>query len=66
MPLLDVRDLSVRFKTDDGIVEATDQVSLTVDRGKVLGIVGESGCGKSVTSLAMMRLLSRSSVAGGA
>jgi oligopeptide/dipeptide ABC transporter ATP-binding protein len=61
MPLLDVRDLSVRFKTDDGIVEATDQVSLTVDRGKVLGIVGESGCGKSVTSLAMMRLLSRSS-----
>ncbi len=61
MALLDVNDLSVSFATDDGIVEAVDRVSFGVERGKVLGIVGESGCGKSVTSLAIMRLLSRAS-----
>jgi peptide/nickel transport system ATP-binding protein len=54
--LLDVRDLSVHFKTDDGIVKAVDGISYTVDKGSALGIVGESGSGKSVSSLTVMGL----------
>jgi peptide/nickel transport system ATP-binding protein len=54
--LLEVRDLKVHFKTDDGIVKAVDGVSYTVDRGRALGIVGESGSGKSVSSLTVMGL----------
>ena len=55
--LLNIRDLSVSFKTDEGIVRAVDDVSLAVNKGEVLGLVGESGCGKSVTSLSILRLL---------
>ena len=51
MALLDVRDLKTSFKTDDGIVQAVDGVSFSVEKGKTLAIVGESGCGKSVTCL---------------
>ena len=47
-PLLEVRDLSVRFRTRDGIVHAVSDLSYTVRRGETLGIVGESGSGKSV------------------
>jgi peptide/nickel transport system ATP-binding protein len=54
--LLDVKDLSTSFKTEDGIVRAVDGVSFTVDKGQTLGIVGESGCGKSVTCLTIMGL----------
>jgi peptide/nickel transport system ATP-binding protein len=56
-PLLDVADLSVRFETDDGKTHAVDRISFTLDAGEVLGIVGESGCGKSVTMLSLLRLL---------
>ncbi len=56
MPLLEVEDLKVHFKTDDGIVKAVDGVSYEVDRGQALGIVGESGSGKSVSSLTVMGL----------
>ena len=56
-PLLDVRDLSVRFRTRDGIVHAVSELSFTLRRGETLGIVGESGSGKSVTALTIMRLL---------
>jgi len=56
MALLEVRDLRTSFKTDDGIVQAVDGISFTVDRNQTLGIVGESGCGKSVTSLTIMGL----------
>ncbi len=55
--LLRVEDLTVKFFTSDGIVHAVDQVSFTIEEEEVLGLVGESGCGKSVTSLAIMRLL---------
>ena len=60
MALLEVKDLNVRFPTEDGVVHAVRDVSFTVDRGEVLGIVGESGSGKSVTNLAIMGLLPRS------
>jgi peptide/nickel transport system ATP-binding protein len=55
--LLDLRGLTVNFATDDGIVRAVDGIDLAVGRGRTLGLVGESGCGKSVTSLAIMGLL---------
>ena len=55
--LLDVRDLRTYFHTMDGVVRAVDGVSYSIRRGETLGIVGESGCGKSVTALSIMRLL---------
>jgi peptide/nickel transport system ATP-binding protein len=56
-PLLELRQLSVSFATDDGTVRAVDGIDLALQRGRTLGLVGESGCGKSVTSLAVMGLL---------
>jgi len=56
-PLLEVRNLKTYFYTEDGTVKAVDGVDLVVYPGEVLGIVGESGCGKSVTSLSVMRLI---------
>ena len=55
--LLEVNDLKTYFRTDAGVAKAVDGVSFHVDRGEVLGIVGESGCGKSVTSLSIMQLV---------
>ncbi len=56
-PLLDVRDLVVSFRSDAGSFRAVDGVDLQVQGGKTLALVGESGCGKSVTALSIMRLL---------
>jgi oligopeptide/dipeptide ABC transporter ATP-binding protein len=67
MNLLEVKGLKTWFDTDRGTVKAVDGVSLSIRPGETLGIVGESGCGKSVTSLSIMRLLPRPAgrVAGG-
>ena len=54
-PLVEIQNLCTWFHTDEGIVRAVDDVSLTIPRGKTLGLVGESGCGKSVTALSVMR-----------
>ena len=59
MALLEVNDLKTYFRTDDGIVKAVDGVTFAVEKGKTLGIVGESGCGKSVTCLTIMGLNNR-------
>jgi peptide/nickel transport system ATP-binding protein len=56
-PLLEIRNLKTYFFAEEGIVKAVDGVDLTVNRGEVLGLVGESGCGKSVTSLSIIRLV---------
>ena len=55
--LLDVRNLTKYFKTSKGLLHAVDGVSFTIERGKVLGVVGESGCGKSTTGRAILRLI---------
>ena len=57
MALLEISDLSVRFHTDDGPVHAVDRVSFALEEREVLAVVGESGCGKSVTAMSLMRLL---------
>jgi peptide/nickel transport system ATP-binding protein len=59
VPLLEVTDLTTRFRTDDGIVKAVSGVNFTLDRGQTLGVVGESGSGKSVTFLTLMGLVDR-------
>jgi oligopeptide/dipeptide ABC transporter ATP-binding protein len=65
--LLDIQDLAVHFRTMDGIVRAVDGISFAIKRGETLGLVGESGCGKSVTAHSILRLLPKkiSTIAGG-
>ncbi len=66
MPLLEVKNLQVKFRTRKGETQAVNDLSFTLERGKTLGIVGESGSGKSVTSMSILRLLdSNGYIAGG-
>ena len=55
--LLDVKNLKTYFFTDEGVVRAVDGVDLYIEKGETLGVVGESGCGKSVTALSIMKLI---------
>jgi len=55
--LLEIKDLSVEFATEKGRIKAVDNVSLSIETGETVGLVGESGCGKSVTALSILRLL---------
>ena len=57
MALLEIRDLKVHFKTDDGWLHAVDGVDIAVERGQTVSVVGESGCGKTVTAMTVLRLL---------
>ena len=56
-PLLSIQKLSVTFDTDEGVLKAVDDVSLDILRGEVLGLVGESGCGKTTTGRCVLRLV---------
>ena len=56
-PLLEVRDLKTYFFTEEGVVKAVDGVGFTIQKGEIFGLVGESGCGKTVTALSILRLL---------
>ncbi|MGZ8648087.1 MAG: ABC transporter ATP-binding protein [Solirubrobacteraceae bacterium] len=66
MALLEVDELSVRFDSDEGAVHAVDRVSFSLEEGEVLAMVGESGCGKSVTAMSLLRLLPASATLTGA
>ena len=55
--LLDIRGLKTHFKTDDGWLHAVDGVDIRIERGETVGVVGESGCGKSVTAKTVMKLI---------
>lgn len=57
MPILEIKDLETHFQTPDGVVKAVNKVSYTVDEGEFVGVVGESGCGKSVSALSIMGLV---------
>jgi peptide/nickel transport system ATP-binding protein len=65
MNVLEVEDLSVRFDTDDGFVHAVDRLSFSLGEREVLGVVGESGCGKSVSFMSLLRLLPETAVVDG-
>ena len=56
-PLLEIKNLKTYFFLDEGVVRAVDDVSFEMDRGTVLGVVGESGCGKSVLARSIMRIV---------
>ena len=60
--LIEVENLTLQFRTDEGLITAVDDVSFTVDKGEVMGLVGESGSGKSVTAKALMHLNAKNAV----
>jgi peptide/nickel transport system ATP-binding protein len=65
VPLLQIKNLSIAFNTDEGLMKATEQVDFSIHHGETLGLVGESGSGKSVTALSVMRLLPGKTIISG-
>ncbi|PSK05532.1 ATP-binding cassette domain-containing protein, partial [Brevibacillus sp. NRRL NRS-603] len=64
--MLEIKNLQTRFRTDNGEITVLDGVSFQINKGETIGVVGESGCGKSVTSLSIMGLLPRTArITGG-
>ena len=57
MALVDIQGLSTHFFTEEGVVKAVDDIDMKIEKGEVLGVVGESGCGKSTVALSIMRLI---------
>lgn len=57
MALLDIKGLKTHFSTDDGILQAVDGVDISINRGETLCVVGESGCGKTVTAMSILKLI---------
>ena len=64
-PVIEIRDLTVSYKTQNGLMRAVDGVSFTVNKGEILGLAGESACGKTTTALSIMRLHGANAVVGG-
>ena len=64
-PVIEIKNLSVSYKTESGYIKAVDDVSFTVNKGEVLGLAGESACGKTTTALSVMRLLASNAVVSG-
>ena len=58
-PILEVRNLTTTFDTDEGRANAVDAISFSLHKGETLGLVGESGCGKTVTAMSIMKLISK-------
>ena len=56
-PLLEIKGLKTHFSTDDGILQAVDGVDISINRGETLCVVGESGCGKTVTAMSILKLI---------
>ncbi len=65
MSILEVKNLSVNYKVDSGVIKAVENISFKIDEGETLAIVGESGCGKSTTAHALMRLISKPGIIAG-
>src|SRR6056297_2298739 len=64
-PLLEVKNLTIYFDLDEGVLKAVDNIDFTLNRGEVLGLVGESGCGKSVTAQSILGLIPKPGIVGG-
>ena len=65
MPILQVENLRTHYFTDEGLVQAADGVSFTLEKGESIGIAGESGCGKTTVAMSLMRLIEGGAVVGG-
>ncbi len=61
-PILEIKNLKLNFTTEEGLVEALDEIDLTINKGEIHGVIGETGCGKSVTSLSVLGLLDTNAI----
>ena len=63
--LLYVKNLEIKFNTNDGVFEAVNNISFKINKGESIGIIGESGCGKSVTAMSILKLLQNNAIVNG-